>query len=208
MSFNINSLFKTVVSKSVASVFIISMSMATSTTVMAGPQTTPQATPGTTQQSLSPEQQAVISELEALQQELQTTQYALQGIQQKAFEKNPTFVKQRDELQALVFKKMSAKDYNAEAEAEALQSIASKYQSGSAEPTEQEVLDFSQRDESFQERQQKALQDPEVQKKSLILKDDVEAAMNEINPETKTLMAKMETASKRFMELRQKVMGQ
>lgn len=156
-------------------------------------------------QQLNPEQQAMLTELKILQQELQATQRTLQGIQQQAFEKNPSFVKQRQKLQATVFKNMSTKDYNAAKEVQDLQSIASKYQDGKIKPTQAEVLSFRQRDQDFQQRQQKAFQNPEVQKMSLSLKKDVEAKMMAIDPKTKDLMAQMETKSKKFMELRQKM---
>ncbi|MGM0542012.1 MAG: hypothetical protein ACQEQR_06195, partial [Pseudomonadota bacterium] len=156
-------------------------------------------------QQLTPEQQAILTKMQSLQQELQTIQQALQGIQQQAFEKNPSFVKQQEKLQATVFKKMSSKDYNAETEVEELQAIANKYQDGKTKPTQEELVSFRQRDQDFQQRQQKAFQDPEVQKMSLSLKNDVEKSMMAINPKTKELMTQMEAKSKKFMELRQKM---
>ena len=197
------------VSKSALSALIFSMGMAVSASVLAEPQATPGANAMSHgQQSppqLTPEQQAILPELKTLQQALQTTQRTLQGLQQKAFEKNPSLVKLREKLQATVFKKMSTKDYNAETEVHDLQSIASKYQDGKIKPTETEVLSFRKRDQVFQQRKQEAFQDPEVQKMSMSLKSDVEKAMVAIDPKTKELMAKMESAMQRFMELRQKV---
>ena len=194
------------VSKSAVSALIFSMGMAVSASVLAEPQAMPGAQQSPSQ--LTPEQQAALPELKRLQQTLQTTQGTLQGLQQKAFEKNPSLVKLREKLQTTVFKKMSTKDYNAETEVLELQSIASKYQDGKIRPTETEVLRFRQRDQVFQQRKQEAFQDPVVQKMSMSLKNDVEKAMVAIDPKTKKIMAKMESAMKRFMELRQKVANQ
>ncbi len=196
------------VSKSALSALILSMGVAVSASVLAeAPTPSANTMPHSQQppQQLNPEQQAMLTELKILQQELQATQRTLQGIQQQAFEKNPSFVKQRQKLQATVFKNMSTKDYNAAKEVQDLQSIASKYQDGKIKPTQAEVLSFRQRDQDFQQRQQKAFQNPEVQKMSLSLKKDVEAKMMAIDPKTKDLMAQMETKSKKFMELRQKM---
>ncbi len=195
------------VSKSALSALIFSMGMASSASVLAEPQAMPgaNAMPHGQQQQLSPEQKALVTELQSLQQELKTTQDSLQGLQQQAFEKNPSFVKQREKLQAIVFKKISTKDYDAAKEVQELQSIANKYQDGKAKPTKEEVLSFRQRDQAFQQRQQKALQDPEVQKMTMSLKNDVEQAMLAINPKTKELMAQMKSKSKKFKELRQKM---
>lgn len=196
------------VSKSGLSALIFSMGIVTSASVLAEPQAMPGAnTMSHSQQQtqLSSEQQAILTELKMLQQALQTTQHSLQSIQQQAFEKNPSFVKQRKKLQATVFKNMSTKDYNAEKEVQELQFIASKYKDGKTKPTEAEVLSFRQRDQDFQQRQQKALQDPEVQKMTMSLKNNVEQAMIAIDPKTKELIAQMESKSKKFMELRQKM---
>ncbi|WP_019555871.1 hypothetical protein [Thiomicrorhabdus arctica] len=196
------------VSKSAVSALIFSMGMAVSASVLAGPQATPGANSmphGQPSQQLSPEKQAIVSELESLQKELQATQHSLQGVQQQAFKKNPSFIKQREKLQALVFKKMSTKDYDATKEVRELQSIATKYQKGKTKPTQEEVLKFRQRDQAFQQRQQKAMQDPEVQKMTMSLKNNVEKAMMAINPKTKELVAQMESKSKKFMQLRQKM---
>ncbi len=197
--------------KSALSALIFSMGMAASASVLAEAQATPgaNAMPHSQQapqhKKLSPEQQAIITELKSLQQELQTTQHSLQGLQQQAFEKNPSFVKQREKLQAIVFKKMSTKDYDAAKEVQELQSIASKYQDGKVKPTQEEVLSFRKREQAFQQRQQKALEDPEVQKMTMSLKNDVEKAMIAIEPKTEELMAQLKSKSKKFMELRQKM---
>lgn len=204
MKFRFNGL-----SKSALSALIFSMGMASSASVLAEPKASPgaNAMPHSqpSPQQLTPEQQAILTKMQSLQQELQTIQQALQGIQQQAFEKNPSFVKQQEKLQATVFKKMSSKDYNAETEVEELQAIANKYQDGKTKPTQEELVSFRQRDQDFQQRQQKAFQDPEVQKMSLSLKNDVEKSMMAINPKTKELMTQMEAKSKKFMELRQKM---
>ena len=206
MKFRFNGL-----SKSAISALVFSMGMAASASVLAEPQATPGANAMPHGQmpppQLTPEQQAILPELKSLQQTLQTTQHSLQGIQQKAFEKNPSLIKQREKLQATVFKKMSTKDYNAEAEVQDLQSIASKYQDGKTKPTEAEVLSFRQREQVFQARKQKAFEDSEVQKISTSLKNEVEKAMVAIDPNTNELMTKMESAMKKFMELRQKMVN-
>ena len=196
-------------SKTALSAVIFSMGMAVSASVLAEPQAMPgaNAMPHSqqTQQKMSPEQQAIVTELKTLQQELRTTQHALQSIQQQAFEKNPSFVKQREKLQATIFKSMSTQDYNATKEVQYLESVASKYQDGKAKPTQAEVLSFRQRKQDFQQRKQKAFQDPDVQKISVALKTDVEKAMMVINPKAKDLMVQLETGSKKFMALRQKM---
>ena len=203
MKFRFNS-----ISKSAISALILAMGMTASASVLAEASTpSANAMPHSQQlpKQLSPEQQEILTELKILQQELQATQRTLQGIQQQAFEKNPSFVKQREKLQATVFNNMSTKDYNAAKEVQELQSIASKYQDGKIKPTQEEVLSFRQRDQKFQQRQQKAFQNPEVQKISQSLKKDVEAKMMSIEPKTKDLIVQMETKSKKFMELRQKI---
>lgn len=202
MKFRFNGL-----SKLALSAFIFSMGMASSASVLAEPKASANAMPHSqpSPQQLTPEQQAILTKMQSLQQELQTIQQTLQGIQQQAFEKNPAFVKQQEKLQATVFKKMSSKDYNAEREVEELQTIANKYQDGKTKPTQEEIVSFRQRDQDFQQRQQKAFQDSEVQKMSLSLKNNVEKSMMAINPKTKELMTQMEAKSKKFMELRQKM---
>ncbi len=203
MKFRFNGVYK-----SALSALIFSMGMAASASVLAEPHAMPGANAmphGQQQKQLTPEQKALVTELQSLQQELQTTQHSLQSVQQQAFKKNPSFVKQREKLQAIVFKKMTTKDYNATKEVQELQSIANKYKDGKAKPTKEEVLSFRQRDQAFQQRQQKALQDPEVQKMTMSLKNDVEQAMLTINPKTKELMAQMKSKSKKFKELRQKM---
>lgn len=197
------------VSKSALSALIFSMGIALSASVLADSKATSSANtmPHSQQppQQLSPEQQAILTKLKRLQQELQTTQYTLQSIQQQAFKKNPSFIKQREKLQDTIFKHMSTKDYNAVTEVQDLQSIANKYQDGKIKPTQEEVVSFRKRDQDFQQRKQKAFMDPEVQKMSMSLKNKVEKSMMAINPKTKELMAQMETKSKKFMELRQKI---
>ncbi|MDA3807543.1 MAG: hypothetical protein PF440_06440 [Thiomicrorhabdus sp.] len=194
------------VSKSVLSALIFSMGMASSASVLAEPQAMPGANAMPHgQQQLSPEQKSAVTELKSLQKELQAMQSSLQDVQQQAFKKNPSFIKQREKLQAIVFKKMTTKDYNAAKEVQELQAIASKYRGSKAKPTQEEVLSFRQRDQAFQQRQQTALQDPEVQKMTTSLKNDVEQGMIAIDPKTKGLIAKMKSTSEKFMALRQKM---
>ena len=69
------------------------------------------------------------------------------------------------------------------------------------------MVDFRKRQMTFQQNQQKAYQDPEIQKMAESLKTDVEAKMVKADPKTKELLKKMETQSKKFMELRQKMIG-
>ncbi|WP_373019747.1 hypothetical protein [Thiomicrorhabdus sp.] len=201
------------VSKSALSALVLSVGLSASATVLAeqpsGPAPQGQMMPHGQMQppKLTPEQQATMMELRKLQMDMQGTQQELQGIQQKAFEQNPSLVKQRDKLQATMLKKMSNKDYDAKAELNALEETIKKYQDGKTKPTQEEMVNFRKRQMTFQQNQQKAYQDPEIQKMAESLKTDVEAKMVKADPKTKELLKKMENQSKKFMELRQKMIG-
>lgn len=196
-----------------AAVSALIISLSASATAFAEPQAAQNAGPAPqgqmshgqmAQPEMTAEQKNAIMELRSLQQQMQTSQQTLQKTEQKAFAETPKLVKQRDQLQATMFEKMSDKNYDAKQELNALQSMMAEYQK--TKPTPEQVTAFRKREAEFQQRQQKAFQDPEVQKLANTLKTDVEAKMVEIDPQTPKLIQKMQTQSKRFMELRQKMM--
>lgn len=158
------------------------------------------------QPEMTAEQKNAMMELRSLQQQMQTTQQTLQKTEQKAFSDTPKLVQQRDKLQATMFEKMSDKGYDAKKELNALQTMMADYQKN--KPTQDQIGAFRKREAEFQQRQQKAFQDPEVKKQVNALKTDVEAKMTQIDPQTPKLIQQMQTQSKRFMELRQKMMHQ
>ncbi len=155
---------------------------------------------------MTDEQRQLMEEMRSVQQELQQTQAKLSKMEQQAYQNNPELGEKREALQSKIAEKMSSGGYDAEKEFEQMKATMAKYQGGDQQPSESEVKAFRQQQQEFQQRQQKAFQDEEVQSMAQELRGDVEQAMKANNPQAKDLFAKMERQAKEMQRLRQEAM--
>jgi len=142
-------------------------------------------------------------EMVELQQRVQKLQKEVQELQQKALDNNPELKQQRDDLQALVESKMQAEGVDAEAEQERMKEIRGKMQGGDVSKQQQQELakEYREKRSTIMKARQSAMQDEEVQKAQKQLREDLQAAMKEQDPEADQLIADYRVAMK---ELRQK----
>jgi hypothetical protein len=167
--------------------------------------------PAVTQQvapQLSPEQMKLMSEFKATHEAIGNDEQQLQVIEGKAYKKNPHLVKDRNSLRDAIKASMSDKGYDAQTKYDELKSMVTKIQAmQDSDPEKAKAIQaFRASQQEFEQRQEKAFQDPKIQKKSEKLRNDVRAEMIKVDPKSKALFADLDKNEKKMHELQQQAM--
>lgn len=167
--------------------------------------------PPATQQvapQLSPEQMKLMNEFKATHEEIGAIEQQLQAIEEKAYKKNPRLGKDRDSLRDDIKSAMSDKDYDAQAKYDELKSMVTKIQSmQDSDPEKMKAIQrFRAGQQEFEQRQERAFQDPKIQKKSEKLRNDVRAEMIKVDPKSKKLFADLDKDEQKMRDLQQQAM--
>lgn len=142
-------------------------------------------------------------ELRNAQKKVRDLRQKLGKLQQKAMENNPDLKQQRSDLQALMKKKVKAQVDGADQKMARLKEIRQKLRGNKDIPKgERQKLmkEFQQTAQSFQQAQQKAMKDPEVQKAQKQFRSDMRAAMKEEDPNADQLIQDLQQARKEFRQ--------
>lgn len=167
--------------------------------------------PAATQQAapqLTPEQMKLMSEFKATHEAIGNIEEQLQSIEEKAYKKNPHLGKDRDSLRDAIKASMSDKNYDAQSKYEELKSMVTKIQSmQDSDPEKMKAIQaFRAGQQEFEQRQEKAFQDPKIQKKSEKLRHDVRAEMVKVDPKSKALFADLDKNEQKMRDLQQQAM--
>jgi chromosome segregation ATPase len=142
-------------------------------------------------------------ELRNAQKKMRDLRQQLGKIQQKALDNNPELKKQRSELQELMKSKVKSQVDGADQKMARLKEIRSKLQGDKDIPKAERkklMQEFQKTAQTFQQAQQKAMQDPEVQKAQKQFRDDMRAAMKKEDPNTDQLIQDLQQARKEFQK--------
>lgn len=166
-----------------------------------------QAQPGMAngQPELTAEQKQLVSELQQAQMAFKQTEASVQQLEQKALNQSKDLQKKRAELEAIVSKKMNSKGYDAKKEAAELKAIMQKYQNAKEKPSDQVIADFQKRQQTLQQKQLAAMQDPEVQKTINAFNEAMLKEAKKIEPNTEALLARMQSQIQKIQLIRQKM---
>lgn len=166
-----------------------------------------QAQPGMAngQPELTAEQKQLVSELQQAQMAFKQTEASVQQLEQKALNQSKDLQKKRAELEAVVSKKMNSKGYDAKKEAAELKAIMQKYQNAKEKPSDQVIADFQKRQQTLQQKQLAAMQDPEVQKTINAFNEAMLKEAKKIEPNTEALLARMQSQIQKIQLIRQKM---
>lgn len=158
--------------------------------------------------SLTPEQRQLMTEFQQTRQNLRKVQGKLVTIEKKAYKKNPQLGKQRSALRDRIKKEMSSKGYDAQAKYDELKAMISKIKSESKGDAQRskDIQAFRKAQQEFVQRQQHAMQNPEVQKMAKDLRKNVRSEMVKIDPKAKDLLAELNKNEQKMSELRQRAM--
>ncbi|WP_407276162.1 hypothetical protein [Halothiobacillus sp. DCM-1] len=157
---------------------------------------------------LTPEQMKLMKDFQQTRQELDVIEQKLQALETKAFDKNPKLVKERDGLRDAIKSHMSDKNYDAQAEYDKLKALVTKIQ-GTPDSDPQKMKDiqtFRAGQQEFESRQQKAFEDPKIQKQSEKLRNDVRADMIKLDPSAKGLFDDLDKKEKHLHDLQTQAM--
>jgi hypothetical protein len=152
--------------------------------------------PGMMQQKGDPE-------LRNAQKKMRDLRKQLGEIQQKALDNNPELKQQRKDLRSLMQKKVKGQVEGADSKMARLKEIRSKLQNNKDIPkSERQKLmkEFQSTAQLFQQAQQKAMQDPEVQQARKKFQKDLRAAMKEEDPNAEQLIQDLQQAQKDFQK--------
>ena len=142
-------------------------------------------------------------ELRNAQKKVRDLRQKLGKIQQKAMENNPELKKQRKDLQSLMKEKVKAQVDGADQKMARLKEIRQKLRNNKDIPkAERQKLmkEFQQTSQGFQQAQQKAMKDPEVQKAQKQFRKDMRAAMKKEDPNADQLIQDLQQARKEFRQ--------
>lgn len=153
---------------------------------------------------LTEEQKQLMMEVQQTQQQLQKTQQQLRVIQDQVYQSSPELVKQKEDLQQAISKKMSSGGYDADKELNELKAMVAKYNNGQEKPTQAEIQDFQKRQQDFQMRQQQAFQDPDIRAKAEALQQNLKSKIEASGPKGKALVEGLEKQIKKLESLRAK----
>lgn len=169
----------------------------------------PAASAAPAKPSLTPAQRALMEDFQKTRQDLIATGHKLGAIEKKAYAKNASLGKQRDALRSSIQKKMTTKDYDANAKYKELKSMIGKIQgeSGNKSAQQKDIMAFRKAQQEFMSRQRQAMQDKDIQKMVGKLRKDVRSEMIKVDPKSKGLFAKMDADQKHMQELRSKAMA-
>lgn len=157
---------------------------------------------------LTPEQMKLMQDFQKTRQELDGIEQKLQALEAKAFDKNPKLGKERDGLRDAIKTHMSDKNYDAQAEYDKLKALVTKIQ-GTPDSDPQKMKDiqaFRAGQQEFESRQQKAFEDPKIQKQSEKLRNDVRADMIKMDPSAKGLFSDLDAKEKHLHDLQTQAM--
>jgi chromosome segregation ATPase len=142
-------------------------------------------------------------ELRNAQKKVRDLRQQLGKIQQKAMENNPELKQKRSELQELMKSKVKEQVDGADQKMARLKEIRQKLRNNKDIPKgERQKLmkEFQSTAQAFQQAQQKAMKDPEVQKAQKAFREDMRAAMKKEDPNTDQLIQDLQQARKDFRQ--------
>lgn len=139
-------------------------------------------------------------QLMQMRQKLQSLQRELGQLQQQALKENPELKKQQQDLQDLVVSTMQDNGHTPEKDMARMREIQGKLQSKDVKQGQKQQLvqEMRKRQRALAQGRQEAFKDKEVQKKSTEFRDNLLAAMKEVDPEAQSLL-------KEYQETRQKM---
>ncbi|MEF8793643.1 hypothetical protein [Thiohalorhabdus sp.] len=157
-------------------------------------------------------QQKANPELRQAQQKVRDLRQELGNLQEKTLKNNPELKQQRDDLQAMMEKKVKGRVENADQKMERLKELRQKLQGNKDMPKEKRqkmMQEFQQTAQGFQKAQQQAMQDPEIQGNRKQFQQDLRAAMKQEDPQAEQLIQDLEQAQKEFQtKLQDRFKGQ
>ena len=158
--------------------------------------------------ALSPEQMKLMTDFKQTQEAMTALEQQLQGIEAKAYDKNPKLAKDRDGLRDAIKAAMSDKTFNAQKKYDELKALVTKIQAmPDSDPQKaKDIQLFRAGQQEFEQRQEKAFQDPKIQQKSEKLRTDVRAEMIKVDPKSKQLFADLDAKEKHMHDLQQQAM--
>ncbi|MHB1230118.1 MAG: hypothetical protein B7Z82_01985 [Halothiobacillus sp. 20-54-6] len=158
--------------------------------------------------TLSPEQMKMMTDFKQTREAMDALEQQLQGIEAKAYEKNPKLAKDRDGLRDAIKVAMSDKTFDAQAKYDELKALVTKIQAmPDSDPQKlKDIQTFRAGQQEFEQRQEKAFQDPKIQQKSEKLRTSVRAEMIKVDPKSKQLFVDLDAKEKHMRELQQQAM--
>ena len=174
----------------------------------AAPAAAPAAPAAPAMPQLTPEQMKLMQDFQKTRQELDGIEQKLQALEAKAFDKNPKLGKERDGLRDAIKSHMSDKNYDAQAEYDKLKALVTKIQAmPDTDPQKmKDIQTFRAGQQEFESRQQKAFEDPKIQKQSEKLRNDVRAEMIKMDPSAKGLFSDLDAKEKHLHDLQTQAM--
>ncbi|HUN00449.1 MAG: hypothetical protein B7X12_03060 [Halothiobacillus sp. 20-53-49] len=158
--------------------------------------------------TLSPEQMKLMTDFKQTREAMDALEQQLQGIEAKAYDKNPKLAKDRDSLRDAIKVAMSDKTFDAQAKYDELKALVTKIQAmPDSDPQKaKDIQLFRAGQQEFEQRQEKAFQDPKIQQKSEKLRTDVRADMIKVDPKSKQLFVDLDAKEKHMHDLQQQAM--
>jgi len=134
----------------------------------------------------------------------------LAALQQRAIEDNPELARERDALQDFVESGMNDAGYDVEEGRARMEELQADLENSSLSATEQEESREALRAElgSMREAQQQVMTGQDFKDKRNALNEGVLAAMEEEDPEVRTLLAELQRAQAEYQLMAQQIMQQ
>lgn len=144
------------------------------------------------------------SEEQSPRAELQQVQRQLMSIRQQALQEKPELQEEQQALQETIVAAMRDVDPEADQKTERMNEIQSEMQAaqqdGDQETAQELLMEMQQIQQQLQQIQSQAMQKPEVQEAYTAFRDELYAAMREVDPQAEELM-------NRAQELRAQIQG-
>lgn len=158
------------------------------------------------QQQPNPMQQ----EFMQVRAELQQLQEQLGEIQEQVLQNNPELQQRQEDFRDLVMTTMEDQGANPQGDINKLKTLQAELQKEEIpeEKRQKLIQDFRQTNMELQQAQQEALQDEKVQEEQKSLNDDMMTAMVDADPQTETLLKKVEQARQKLMQIQQRFQQQ
>mgnify|MGYP006278167909 CR=1 FL=1 len=161
-------------------------------------------------QTGDPSQMSTMQQLRAMQQDMQDLNAELMEIQEATFEENPALEERRDDLMDQVDAKMIESGFDGPGQRAELDSLVAAFEDTTlAEPVRMSLQQEIQSAQgAYQQAQQSAFQDPEIQAATEELNTELVEAMKETDPKTQELIDELQSTQQRFQQLMQQAMQQ
>lgn len=132
----------------------------------------------------------------------------LQAVQEETLQENPKLKKKQEELDALVQDTMDQNMADKGISMEGLKSLQSELQSEDLSSEEKQQLQstWQEKVQSYQQARMKTMRNETVQKKQEDFREDMIAAMEKKEPETKSMLQELEQLQQQMRAMRQGMM--